>query len=163
MSSTDRSTGSPSEKRPMAVARKVALFRREIREWISPPAFEILLGAAEVLAEGSFEGPPGPDQVYLASIQIQVNLPQCSHFIRDPLDAAAARRLAEMIRQDRLIQELLREIATREAETAAGCRLADLQIEVDTSHRGDELMVSMDVEGRVRPRQGRLLNGNGFG
>ena len=145
------------KRRPMAVSRKVALFRREIREWISPPAFEILVGAADVIAEGSFEGPAGPDQVYLASIQLQVALPACAQFIRDPLDAAAARRLAEMIRQDELIQELLRELGRKEAERAAGCHLHDLQIEVDTGHRGDALLVSMDVEARVKPQvHGRM-------
>jgi hypothetical protein len=143
----------------MAAARKVALFRREIHEWISPPAFEILLGAAEVLAEGSFDGAPGPEQSYLASIQIQVSLPACAEYIRDPLDAAAARRLTEMIRQDRLIRELLHERARREAERAAGCALHELQVEIDTSHRGERLLVSMDVEARVRPRSAGRVHG----
>ena len=138
-------------KKPMASVHKVSLFRREIREWISPPAFEILIGAAEVITEGAFDTTEADKPVYLGSIQVKVPLSSCAAHIRDPLDAAAARQLTTMLREDVVAREVLLELAQREAQQAAGCALFDLQVELDTSHDGEWLQISMDVEGLVRP------------
>lgn len=143
--------GESTRVKPMVSARKVSLFRREIREWISPPAFEILIGAAEVITEGSFDTTAADSTVFLGSIQINVPLGSCSTFIRDPLDAAAARQLTLMLRDDEVAREVLVELAQREAERAAGCVLFELQTEIEASHRGDELRISIDVEGLVSP------------
>ncbi len=143
---------SSSPLKPMVSARKVSLFRREIKEWISPPAFEILIGAAEVIAEGSFDTTETDNPIFLGSIQIQVPLSACASYIQDPLDAAAARRLTQMILSDQIAREVLTELALREAERAAGCALFELQTEMDANHQGDELRISIDVEGLVRPR-----------
>lgn len=135
----------------MASARKIGLFGREIREWISPPALEILLGAAERISEGSFEGPPGPRQAYLASLQLQIPLSACAEYLSGPLDAASARRVTELLRTDAKSQEILVEVARKEAERGAGCPLFDLQVEIDVSHRGETIVLGMDVEARVQP------------
>lgn len=135
----------------MATAKKIGLFGREIREWVSPPALEILLGAAERISEGSFDGPPGPRQAYLASIQLLVPLSTCDRYLSGPLDASSARRVAELLRSDADAREILVELARREAERAAGCPLYDLQVEIDASHRGDTIVLGMDVEARVQP------------
>ena len=142
--------GATRRVKPMVPARKVSLFRREIREWISPPAFEILIGAAEVITEGSFDTTEADDPSFLGSIQIKVPLGSCDTFIRYPLDAAAARRLTQMLQDDEIAQEVLLELAQRETERAAGCALFELQTEIETSHQGDELRISIDVEGLVR-------------
>jgi hypothetical protein len=138
-------------RKPMASARKVTLFRREIREWISPPALEILMGAAEVVTEGAFDpsSPEGPR--YLGSVRLRIALPRCAAYLRGPLDASAAHRLVQLLKDDAVSREVLQEIALREAERSAGCRLYGLEVEVATSHRGEELYVDLDVEGRVRP------------
>ncbi len=148
----DLSQGSITCLKPMVSARKVSLFRREIREWISPPAFEILMGAAEIITEGSFDTPADQSPVFLGSVQVVVPLSACSSFIQGPLDASAARRLTQMILSDRMAREVLGELALREAERAAGCALFELQTEMTASHRGDELRISIDVEGMVRQR-----------
>lgn len=148
----DRSQSASPKLKPMVSARKVSLFRREIKEWISPPAFEILIGAAEVIAEGSFDTSETDHPIFLGSIQINVPLSACATYIQDPLDAAAARRLAQMILSDRIAREVLAELALREAERSAGCALFELQTEMDASHQGDELRISIDVEGLVRQR-----------
>lgn len=135
----------------MALARRVALFRREIREWISPPALDILLGAADLITEGSFEGDAGAEQLYLASIQATVDLGRCAAYIREPLDAAAARQLAEQIRSDETARDLLGELARREAESAAGCPLYDLHVEIETGYSGESLQIGLDVEARTQP------------
>jgi hypothetical protein len=135
----------------MAAAKKIGLFGREIREWISPPALEILLGAAERITEGSFEGPPGPRQAYLGSIQLQIPLSACAEYLAEPLDASAARRVAELLRTDAKSREILLEVARQEAQRAAGCQLHELHVEIDSSHRGDTIIVGMDVEARVQP------------
>lgn len=146
--------------RPMAGTRRIALFRREIREWIAPAALEILLGAGDCISEGSFDGPPGPDQSYLASIQLHIPLASCAEYLSGPLDAATARRLAELLRADVFAQEILRELARSEAERAAGCALPEVQVEIDIGHQGETVLVSMDVEARVRPA---TQNGAGGG
>lgn len=137
----------------MAAAKKIGLFGREIREWVSPPALEILLGAAERITEGSFDGPPGPRQAYLASIQLIVPLSACARYLSGPLDAASARRVAELLRSDTQAREILVELARGEAEQAAGCPLYELQVEIDASHRGETIFLGMDVEARVQPQR----------
>jgi hypothetical protein len=134
----------------MVSTRKVSLFRREIKEWISPSALEILIGASEVIAEGSFDTTETDSPIFLGSIQIKVDLSACASYIQDPLDAAAAKRLTQMILSDQIAREVLAELALREAERAAGCALFELQTEMDVSHQGDELRISIDVEGLVR-------------
>jgi hypothetical protein len=57
-----------------------------------------------------------------------------------------------MLLSDQIVREVLAELALREAERAAGCALFELQTEMDASHRGDELRISIDVEGLVRQR-----------
>lgn len=136
----------------MVPARKVSLFRREIKEWISLPAFEILIGAAEVIAEGSFDTTETDNPLFLGSILIKVDLSACASYIQDPLDAAAARRLTQMILSDRIAREVLTELALREAERSAGCALFELQTEMDATHRGEELRISIELEALVRQR-----------
>ena len=135
----------------MAVAGRIGLIGQEIREWISPSALEILIGQAERISEGAFDGPPGPNQCYLATIQLRVSLSSCDHYLSGPLDAVSARRAAELIRQDPLAREILNEVALKEAERGAGCALHQAQVDMDASHRGDTLVFSMDVEARVQP------------
>jgi hypothetical protein len=148
----EESQTSSSPLKPMVSARKVTLFRREIKEWISPPAIEILIGAAEVIAEGSFDTSETDNPLFLGSILIKVDLETCGAYIQDPLDAAAARRLAQMILSDQIAREVLTELALREAERSAGCALFELQTEIDASHKGNELSICIELEGLVRPR-----------
>lgn len=144
----------------MAAAHRIGLFRQEIREWIAPPALEILIGSAERISEGAFDGPPGPQQAYLATIQLVVPLSLCDRYLSGPLDAASARRVTELVRTDPLAQEILGEVAQREAERGAGCSLHEVQVEIEASHHGDTLVLAMDVEARVQPLRDQ---GNGAG
>lgn len=144
-----------AHRRPMAPARKVGLFRREVREWISPPAFEILVGAAEVVAEGAFD-PSGADgPVFLGTVYLRVPLGRCAAHLRGPLDAAAALHLVNLLGKDEVVREVLTELAGREAERLAGCELHDLEVEIAASHKGEEIHIHLDVEGQVQPRQQR--------
>lgn len=140
-------------RRPMAPARKVALFRREVREWISPPAFEILVGSAEVVAEGAFDPSPQSGPVFLGSVYLRVPLGSCAGYLRGPLDAAAARHLVNLLGRDEVVREVLTELASREAEKLAGCTLYDLEVEIASSHKGEELHIHLDIEGQVQPRR----------
>jgi hypothetical protein len=148
----EESQTSSSPLKPMVSARKVTLFRREIKEWISPPAIEILIGAAEVIAEGSFDTSETDNPLFLGSILIKVDLETCGAYIQDPLDASAARRLAQMILSDQIAREVLTELALREAERAAGCALFELQTDMGATHQGNELRISIELEGLVRQR-----------
>ena len=149
----------PARRRPMAVARRVALFRREIREWISPPALDILLRAADLITEGAFEGEAGDEQVYLGSVQVTVDLHRAAAYIREPLDAAAARQLAHHLHTDTVARQLLEELARRESEHAAGCPLYGLQVEIDPRYEGDALHVTLDVEAQTHPIAGAERGG----
>jgi hypothetical protein len=150
---------SPSRK-PMTPVRKVSLFRREVREFISPPALEILIGAAEVVAEGSFDPSGAEGPVFLGSVYVRVPLGRYVGLIRGPLDAAAARRLVQLLRNDDVVREVLGELAQRETERVAGCPLFDLEVEIAATHHGDEVHVHLDVEGQVRPRREARRTGN---
>lgn len=147
------------DKRPMASVRRVNLFRREIRERLSLPALEILLARARAISEGKLtQKKKGPvKQRYYGSTMLTLELQEAREHIRDPLDAASALKLKEMLREDRRFTNRLREIVQKEAERIAGCSLERVDMEMRLDAEGNRILVDLDLEAatleRSKPRQ----------
>src|SRR5918993_1434433 len=76
-------------RKPMAMARRVSLFEREVVVRLAPVAVELLHGAARVLSEGELTG-----DFYAGSTMLTVDLGRTVDRIADPPDASTAQKVA---------------------------------------------------------------------
>lgn len=128
-------------KKPMAIARRVSLFEREVSVRLAPVALELLHGAARVLTEGELSG-----DSYAGSTMLTVDLARTREQISDPPDASTAQRVALLYAGDERCREHARRIAVKEARRIAGCDLTVPNVDVESRARGHELRLSFNVE-----------------
>src|SRR5215471_12567329 len=82
-------------RKPMAPARRVSLYEREIRVHLGTAAIEVLFSAGEVLSEGQRHG-----SRYFGSTMIGIDLARIRAAVREDCDAADARRVAKLLETD---------------------------------------------------------------
>jgi len=140
----------PPPRKPMAMARRVSLFEREVCVRLAPVAVELLHGAARVLTEGELTG-----DHYAGSTMMTVDLARTRDQISDPIDATTAARVAALYAADEHCREHARRIAAKEARRIAGCELAASHIDVESRARGHELHLSLNVEAERAQRDAR--------
>jgi hypothetical protein len=133
--------GAPARK-PMAAARRVSLFEREIRVHIGTAAIELLFGVAEVLSEGQLDGAR-----YFGSTMITIDLERARAALRDDCDAASAKRLADLVPHDPRVQARARALAAAAASERAGAPLARIECELSARATGTVVQLDVDVEG----------------
>ncbi len=132
----------------MAMARRVSLFERQVTIRLAPMAVDLLHLAARVLHEGSLDG-----ETYAGSTMMTVDLGKTRHSISDPPDAATAQRVALLYASDERCRAHARRVALAEARRAAGCNLASSTVDIESSARGAELHLSLNVEARAQARK----------
>lgn len=128
-------------RKPMAAARRVSLFEREIRVGLSSAAVEILFQLASILSEGS-----GEDGGYFGSTMITIDLGRAAALVSDPCDAATVRRVAELLAADPRVRERARAVAAAEADRLAGRPLGRAQVDLRVRTSGHHLHMDVDVE-----------------
>src|SRR5437588_10957483 len=106
-------------RKPMAMARRVSLFEREVSVRLAPLAVELLHESARVLSEGAFDGP-----AYAGSTMLTVDLARTADRISDAPDASTALRAAFLYAADERCRIHARKLALAEAQRLAGCELA---------------------------------------
>ena len=131
-------------RKPMAKARRVSLFEREIRIGLSSAAIEILIELGCLLSEGQVE-----DDLYFGSTMMTIDLTRAAALVSDTCDIATARTVADLVVRDERVRERARQVARREAERLAATELIDVQIDVRVNHAGSHLQLDMDVEASV--------------
>lgn len=131
-------------RKPMASARRVSLFEREIRVYLGTSAIEVLFAAAQTLSEGQRQG-----HDYFGSTMITIDLGSVATAIRDECDVASARRVADLLARDARAQARIRALAEEGARARAGAALARLDVEVRVRAAGTCVHVDVDVEGEV--------------
>jgi hypothetical protein len=134
----------------MAMTRRVSLFEREVAVRLAPVAVELLHGAARLLSEGELDGGR-----YAGSTMLTVDLARTREQISDPPDASTAQRVALLYATDERCREHARRIAGKEARRMAGCELAALHIDIESSARAGELHLSLNVEAERADRERR--------
>jgi hypothetical protein len=132
------------KRKPMAIARRVSLFERDVAIRLSPVGVELLMAAGDVLSEGDADG-----DRYAGSTMITVDLLRTAARISDPADATTARRVADLVPRDDRARARARRIALREAERGAGRALADPVVDVRARAVGRQLHLDLDLEGRT--------------
>ena len=133
-------------RKPMARVQRVALFQREVRERLSEAALDVLLARAELISEGQIAPLSREENRYYGSTMLTLNLSGASPFFREPMDAAAAARVADMLGKDPRVIPRFRALALKEAERVSGAKLAKLEMEIAVDARGENVLVDLDVE-----------------
>src|SRR5687768_251307 len=133
-------------RKPMAMARKVSLFEREVTVRLAPAAIDLLHGAARVLSEGELAG-----DVYAGSTMLTVDLERTADRIADPPDASTAQRVALLYASDERCRDYARRIALAEARRTASCNLTAPLVDIESRARGAEVHLSLNVEARRNP------------
>ena len=137
-------------RKPMAAARRVSLFEREVTVRLAPVAVDLLHGAARMLTEGELTG-----GVYAGSTMMTVDLVRTKHVISDAPDATTAQRVALLYAADDRCRAHARRIAVAEARRVAGCELATPLVDVESRAKGPEVHLSLNVEGQAPASPGR--------
>ena len=133
-------------RKPMATARRVSLFEREVTVRLSPVGIDLLLGAATVLSEGTTERGR-----FSGSTMITVDLARTAAAIAEPADAATARRLAALVPTDDHARFRARRIAIAEAHRRAGT-LDSPAVDLRARAIGTQLQLDLDLEAVRQPR-----------
>jgi len=128
-------------KKPVAMARRVSLFEREVTVRLAPVAIDLLHAAARSLSEGEFAG-----ATYTGSTMLSVELERTRDRISDPPDASTAQRVALLYAGDERCREHARRIAIKEARRMASCALAAPNVDVESRARGSEVHLTFNVE-----------------
>jgi len=128
-------------RKPMATARRVSLFERQVTVRLSAAGVDVLMGAGTILSEGSFAG-----DRFAGSTMITVDLARTRAMVSDPPDAATARRVAALVPVDDRARDRARGIALGEARRAAGCALAGPKVDLRARAVGHQLHLDLDLE-----------------
>ena len=138
--------GSPlAARRPMARATRIALFEREVRERLSRAAIELVLGRAEVISEGQ-RGVRGGRDAYLGSTMLTIDLPSLDLLLREACDAGTARRLAELLEEDKEARARIEALAAAEAARVAGATPTAVSTHVAIRAQAAKVFIDIDVE-----------------
>src|SRR5437764_1383764 len=92
-------------KKPMAMARRVSLFEREVSVRLAPSAVDLLHGVARVLSEGELAG-----TTFTGSTMLTIDLARAVDRVSDPADASTAQRLAFLYAADERARDHARRI-----------------------------------------------------
>jgi hypothetical protein len=133
-------------RKPMARAERVTLFEREVRERLSLAAIEILLERAKVLSEGRRARSPTALEAWFGSTMMTFDVAALGDVVRDPLDARAAARVADLIRGDARVGRRVQRIAEREAHRLAGGPTRAKAADVRVRAQGTLVYLDVDVE-----------------
>ena len=132
--------------KPMAKVTRVTLFEREVRERLSDPAVEILLGAAQVLSEGQATTAPSGSETFFGSSMVTIDLSLAASAVREPCDEAAAKRVAALMASDPRVARRARSLAEREAARLAGRPIKTAASEVRVRAEGTRVFIDIDFE-----------------
>jgi hypothetical protein len=133
------------ERKPMALATRVALFEREVRERLSNAAVELLLSGAQVLAEGSRADGLTAGRAFFGSVMITIDLAQHASGVREKCDELAAERVATMMAEDARVIGRVRRLAESEASHLAGAPIRVHSADVRVRAQGSRVHIDVDV------------------
>jgi hypothetical protein len=131
-------------RKPMAAARRVSLFEREIRYRLSTPALHILFDVAHVISEGQRQGPR-----YFGSTMLTIDLAAAAAVVREACDEGTARRVASLLGSDPRACARARVLALAAAEDRARATIVRPIVDVRVRASGAAVHIDVDVEGEV--------------
>jgi hypothetical protein len=134
----------------MARCRRVSLFRREIKERVSPAGFDLLLDRASKISEGQISG-----QRYYGSTMLTLDLRAVEAGVSEPCDVATAQRLARLLAGEPEILDRLRGLALADARRIARRKMGRLETDLRVRTESSRVLIDIDVEGETVPISAR--------
>jgi len=129
--------------------RKVALIRREVREYLPSSTVEVLLSEGETVVEGGAEvGRDGASSRVFATMMITADLAALADRFRDRADAATARRVAELLEgHPDLAPKLAARLQPRLPNLvgASSAKHWDIAVEPEVRAEGTSVMIDADI------------------
>lgn len=135
-----------SKKRPMAFARRVSLFRRQIVESLSPAGLQLLLASSSRISEGQVTSRGR----YYGTTMLTIDLESTNEQVQDVQDVSTASRLARHLEQERSAMQQVVRLAVREAGNVAGAPILKPAAEVEIRVQGHRILVDVDLEGNIK-------------
>ena len=135
-------------RKPMALATRITLFEREVRERLSKAALDIVFARAELLSEGQ-RSTRGGKEGYFGSTMLTIDLSSLVDVLRDACDAGTAHRMVALMEADSALPKRIREIAEREAARITGARLKDVRTHLALRAQGAKVFIDVDIEAGV--------------
>ena len=133
--------------RRYARVQKIQLIRREVREFLSPSAMEVLLSHGEHVVEGDARGVNG--QAY-ATVMLTLDLARCGDLLRERADEATAHRLAELLSDSPWLRGRLVDLARGRLREVTGGPVRAIDIHLEYEVRVEGMRVLIDADGMVR-------------
>lgn len=139
-----------------ARVERIRLIHREIRESLSPGAIDLLFAHGELVVEGSpaVAAESGSGRIY-ATVMLTIELARCAERVREPVDAATAERLAELMRVSPSVQVKLAELARPHLARLASAPPDTLELAVEPTVRSDRMQLLIDGDAVAWPRKRR--------
>ena len=129
---------------------KIQLIRREVREFLSPAAVELLLAHGEPVVEGGLElDEEGAAHRAYATVMMTIDLASCADLFREPADEATAQRLAELMSEDRKVHDKLVGLARRELARISGLSSKRLRVQMEHDVRAEGCRLLLDGDAMV--------------
>ncbi len=138
--------------------RKVALIRREVREYLTASTVEVLLSEGDTVVEGGAEVVrDGASSRVFATLMITADLTALAGRFRDRPDAATALRVAELLEgHPDLEPKLVARVRSRLPELAGHEDAAEWTITVDPQVRADGSSIMIDADVVAVPTGGKV-------
>ncbi len=130
----------------MVRVHRVQLVRREVREYLSPSALEILFAHATWVVEG--EPVPAGGLRLFATVMVTIDLASCAAYLREPADAATAARVATLMDASPAVARRLIEMGRPRLLRllgAPGRGEVDVSIEHRARAEGARILIDGDV------------------
>lgn len=139
--------------------QRIPLVRREVREFLSERALEILLGGAELLIEGDRDLDrrfAEANRAY-ATVMATIQLERFADVLREPADAATAECAVELMRKSPAVRRQLSALARPELAKLLAAEPRSLHIELLPTIRreGTNILIDGDAVVSLRTRAAR--------
>ena len=141
----ERRPASPYEMRPMVQVRRIALFEREIREYLSQAALDAVFEHCEVLSEGE-RSTSQAKSTFVGSTMLTCDVSGLAQILREPADQGAARHLAALLAEEKTLEPRIHRIVRREVERITCTKPKSVRCEVGIRTQGTRLFLDIDVE-----------------
>jgi hypothetical protein len=136
---------SPYEMRPLVQVRRIALFEREIREYLSQAALDVVFARMDVLSEGECSsGQAG--KVFVGSTMLTCDVAALADVFREPADEGTARHLGELLGKEKTLEARTQRIVRREVERITSQRPKAVRGQTGIRTQGTRVFLDIDVE-----------------
>ena len=129
---------------------KIQLIRREVREFLSVPALELLFSRADLVVEGALDE-QSRGQHWFATVMVTLDLCGYEGVFREPSDYATARKVAELMQGQAWVKERMTAMLRSELETVVnfGDKSQAEVISLDHQARADGRTVFLEGDAVV--------------